>query len=163
MSFKRVSLWFSSLVKVEGKILSSLDLQTMAWKEAISSIMTKVEMSKIVQLEMWFLFHIWSGNFFAIWIPSCNVYILAKKFFTSNGNKCSTSDGKKFSHLHISTFAIIEETVFDSEFFYWAINLYKHHFNTILKQMDVRSFLCFLDQKRSQEHSVSIFVLTLYC
>ena len=130
--------------------------------EAISSIMTKVEMSKEIICKPDF-FHIWSGKFFAIWIPSCNVYILAKKFFTSNGNKCSTSDGKKFSHLHISTFAIIEETVFDLEFFYWAINLYKHHFNTILKQMDIRSLLCFLDQKRSQEHSVSIFVLTLYC
>ena len=54
MSFKRVSLWFSSLVKVEveKKILSSLDLQTMAWKEAISSIMTKVEMAKDIHLQM---------------------------------------------------------------------------------------------------------------
>ena len=52
MSFKRVSLWFSSLVKVEGKILSSLDLQTMAWKEAISSIMTKIEMAKNIHLQM---------------------------------------------------------------------------------------------------------------
>ena len=130
--------------------------------------MTKVEMLQNIHLQMWFLFHIWSGKLFAIWIPSCNVYLLAKKFFTSNGKKCSTSNGKKFSHLQmdisaISTFAIIEETAFDSGLFYWAINLYKQHFNTSLKQMDIRSFLCFLDQKRSQEHSVSILVLTFYC
>ena len=115
---------------------------------------------KNTHLQKWFLFLNLSGKLFAFWIPSCNVYILAKRFFTSN---C-----KKFSHLRmaisaIPTFAIVEETAFDSEFFYWAINLYKHHFNTILKQMDIRSFLCFLDQKRSQEHSVSIFVLTFYC
>ena len=69
MSFKRVSLWFSSLVKVEveKKILSSLDLQTMAWKEAISSIMTKVEMAKDIhfqiekrcRLQMWKCFATW--------------------------------------------------------------------------------------------------------
>ena len=79
MSFKRVSLWFSSLVKVEveKKILSSLDLQTMAWKEAISSIMTKVEMAKDIHLQMWKLFAIWKCGTLSGQIQSTPIYGLA--------------------------------------------------------------------------------------
>ena len=101
----------------------------------------------------WFLFHIWSGKLFISLDTILQCLSLSKNIFQIKWQKVFTFANGHFCHFNVCHNRI---NSFWFRIFYWAINLYKQHFNTILKQMDMRSFLCFLDQKRSQEHSVSI-------
>ena len=85
---------------------------------------------------------------------------LGKKVFHIKWQKLFTFANGNFCHFNVCH---SRRNSFWFRTFLLSNRFVQTIFYTSLKQMDIRSFLCFLDQKRSQEHSVSILVLTFYC